>query len=331
MKMSRVIGAAIILASAVCPLIAQNVPGSAVHPVSLQVHGQVRYERGAPAANVLVRLEAVSGGIAGQMMTDRTGKFQFAGLRGMQYVLTIHTPGYQDVRQTVDLLTATSDYVNATLQPDGSLRQPEAVRGIIDARVPPAARTEYERGVSALSENKEMGVGIRHLEKAVAIYPDFLEATLRLGAAYMDAEEWTKAEAALRQALKINPQTANAYLALGEIYYKRKNYGEAKKVLRQGLEIENRSWQGHFALGRVCWESGDLMNSARQTAIALQLNPDLADAHLLAGNIWLRVGKRDEALQEFQTYLRLAPKGEFNQQARAAVERIRRPSEKSNP
>ena len=165
--------------------------------------------------------------------------------------------------------------------------------------------------------------GVSHLEKALSIYPHFLQAELRLGATYMDLHEWDKAEQALRRALEINPKAANAYFALGEIYWRQKKYSEAEKSLREGLAIEDRSWQGHFTLARVFWSKGDLSKAGRQVGLAIQLNPNFAEAHLLAGDIHLRANNREYALEQFQEYLRLAPKGEFAAQAREAVRKLR--------
>ena len=162
-----------------------------------------------------------------------------------------------------------------------------------------------------------------HLQKALLVYPNFLEAQLRLGAVYMDLQQWDNAEQALKRALEINPKTVNAYLALGEVYWRQKKYGEAEKALKDGLIIEDRSWQGHFALARLYYTKGDLSRAGRQVGLAIQLNDSFPDAHLLAGNILLRVNKREDALEQFQTYLRLAPKGEFAAQARQAIEKLK--------
>jgi len=52
------------------------------------------------------------------------------------------------------------------------------------------------------------------------------------------------------------------------------------------------------------------------------LNPDLAGAHLLKGNLLLRVGRANDAATEFNAYLRLEPNGPFAAETRALVEKI---------
>jgi len=87
--------------------------------------------------------------------------------------------------------------------------------------------------------------------------------------------------------------------------------------------LENRSWKAHFALARVYWKTGDLVRTGRQLALTLQLNPNAADAHLLAGKVLIQARKFDDALTELEAYLRLEPKGTYAEQARATAQSIK--------
>lgn len=294
---------------------------------SLDIHGQVRHAQdGAPADHVLVRLESFdSGGAVQEMFTDRTGKFRFSSLARAQYVVTVHAPGFRDARQRVDLQTTSSSYVVLQLVPE-AISSDAPPPEVIDAKAPPEALLEFERATEALSGGRKdrLAEGIRHLVRAIVIYPNFLEAELRLGTAYMDAAEWDKAERALVRALEIDSKTPNAWFALGELYLQQKRYDEAVNVLREGLKYQKSSWRGHLTLGRVYWEKGDLAQAGRQVGLTIELNPDLPAAHLLAGNILLRARKPDDAQAQFEEYLRLDPGGELAGQVRDLIERIKR-------
>jgi len=298
-----------------------------VHSASepIEISGQIRFaSNGTPVPNIVVRLEALSGGLVNEEVTDRLGKFRFSSLSPVQYFVTVRLPGYREVRREVNLIMQSSDFVQIQLVPEvsGTETAPTNTK-VLDANVPPEARSEFEKGEAALREKKKLAEGIQHFEKAIAIYPNFAEAQIALGTACMDAKEWNKAELALKQAIELAPNASNAFFALGELYLQQKKYSEAEKQLRQGLGIDNRSWRGHFALGRVYWASSDVKQAAKQIALTLQLNPDLADAHLLAGNILLRSGKREDARTEFEAYLRLAPKGEFAKQVETILQKIK--------
>jgi Tfp pilus assembly protein PilF len=293
-------------------------------PISRAISGQVRLANGGtPAENIIVRLDGFSGGYIGEEKTDRLGKFRFTGLAAAQYIVTVHVPGYRDVQQQVDLETNATDYLQLQLSPDKSSRGAVAPATVVNAGVPAAAQAEFDKGRTALLDEKDINGGVTHLEKAVQLYPRFYEAQLLLGTAYMDAGKWSQSESTLRRAQEINPKSGATFFALGEVYRHQKKYAEAEKVLNEGLALDDKSAQGHFTLGRVYWDKGDFVKAGPQVGKALQLKPNYAEAHLLAGNILLRARQPENALVEFEEYLRLAPNGEFAQEARQVANRIK--------
>jgi TolA-binding protein len=297
-------------------------------PTHMEIRGQVRYNNGAPAFDVIVRLERQSGGFEGEVRTDRLGKFQFRDLMPIQYRVKIHHPGFLEIDREVNLVIQSSDYVQLLLAPDANAPREATANGgalVRNANVPPAAQKEYDAGRALVLDEKKQNLdeGIRHLEKAMMLYPEFLEAQLLLSTSYMDMKQWEKAEAGLRNALKINPKAATAHFALGEVFRRQKKYKEAEQELLAGLKLDDKSVQGHFTLGRVYFEQNDLPKAGPHVGTALQLDPRLAEGHLLAGNILLKARQPENALAEFQAYLVLAPNGEFAPQARSLVEKIK--------
>lgn len=73
---------------------------------------------------------------------------------------------------------------------------------VIDVRVPSTARAKFARGREALAKKNQQDA-IPHFEKALTIYPEFLDARLLLATALMDLREWQKAETAFLRALEI--------------------------------------------------------------------------------------------------------------------------------
>jgi len=265
----------------------------------VEIHGQVRFAQGgAPAEHVVVRLESYDGGgSVSEAFTDSSGKFQFSSLPPAQYSVRVRQSGYRDVQQTIDMTTISSGLVLLQLVADTSSTSTNSKPGSIDANVPAAAQKEFDKGVTALAEGgkDKLSFAVKCFEKAVSIYPKFVEARLKLGTAYMDLEQWDKAEHALLATIGVDGKAFNALFALSEIYLRQNKVADAEKVLVQGLAIQEQSYLGHLNLARVYWEKAReikdlaqakpaLEKSYEEAKRALTLNPDLGGAHLLKGD-----------------------------------------------
>ena len=337
---ARLLPIALILSLLLCSAMVVSARDSKNSGVTVpgQITGLVRFaDTRQPAFNVLVSCDKIIGGLVAQVLTDRNGRFSFMNLELTQYNITVRVDGYVEERQTVELLTASSAYLQFQLKPDKSKPAVVANPGVVDASIPADARREFDAASKALETGKKEGIeeAVRHLEKALSIYPRFSQAALMLGTAYMDLGQLDKAERALKQTLEINPQAANALFALGELYREQKLHDQAEKTLLQGLNIEPRSYQGHLNLARVYWDTAVpikdeaqarpiLEKSYDEVKKSLELNPDFAPAHVVKGNLLLRVRRAQDAQHEFEEYLRLDPKGPFAEQARTTVEKIKK-------
>lgn len=292
--------------------------------LTFEVSGEVRLsDSGLAAQNVPVRVERFSGGLIDQIMTDNRGRFRFPNLQRGYYKVIVNAPGYRPAQQDADMQVLFRVYLTFELISDAS-KSPSGLpllTDVIDARVPAAAREDFNNGRSALSK-KNFKEGVAYLEKAILAYTNFFEAQLLLGTAFMDLKEWDKAERALQRAVEIKPDNATATIALGEVYWRQKRHADAEQTLREGLKLDQKSWHGQFTLGRLYWDMGEVVKAGGPIGMTLQLKPELAEAHLLAGNILLRVNQRERALIEYREYLRLAPKGEFVLQVQDLVRRV---------
>jgi len=295
-------------------------------PVIVEIIGEVRFgDSRATAERVLVRVEGFGSGVNGQSLTDSSGKFRFSGLGQAQYIVTVRAPGYREARQQVDLQTQPRAYLQFQLVPEKT--EPTAPTGpaaIINSDIPPEARKEFDQGRTLLLDEKNIEKAIPHLEKAISLHPKYAEAHLLLGTAYVDNKQWDKAERELKKTLEIDAKATGACFALGEVYRQQQKYAEAEKALQDGLKLDPKSHQGHLSLGQVYFAKGDIAKAGPEVGQALQLKPDYAEAYLLAGNLFLRSKNADNALQMFEQYLRLDPKGKYATQTREIVEKIKK-------
>lgn len=291
---------------------------------AFEVNGEVRLgETNVSAVSIPVRLERFSGGLIDQIVTDNRGRFRFPNLQRGYYKVIINAPGYRPAQQDADLQVVARVYLIFELTSDATKNSSglPVFADVIDARVPGPAREAFNSGRTALTK-KSYREAVGHFERAVFAFTNFFEAQLLLGIAFMDLKEWDNAEKALLRAVEIKPDNGSAKIYLGEVYWRQKRYSDAEPTLREGLKLDEKSWHGHFTLGRLYWDMGEVAKAGGPIGMTLQLKPELAEAHLLAGNILLRVNQRERALIEYKEYLRLAPKGEFVPQVQELVRKV---------
>lgn len=309
-----------------------------------QITGQVRYgDTNQPIFNAIVHCEGSSANFTAQ--TDYNGKFA-CNLGGPgNYTVRAASPGYIEEQRTLNIAdTRSNEYLLFRLKRDLSAR-PETLKATtIDASIPQDARVEFEKGEASLSAGKKEKIqeGITHLEKAVTLYPKFTQAQFRIGTAYMDLAQWDKAEQALAKTIQLDPKATNGFFALGEVYVREKKLEDAEKTLLAGLKIDDASAGAHLTLARTYWEMGAknkdieqarpfLDKSYEQVKRAIELNPNLAEAHLLKGNLLFRVRRAADAQHEYEEYLRLDPKGQYAESTRTLVDKIKKALAEAKP
>jgi tetratricopeptide (TPR) repeat protein len=291
-----------------------------------EISGQIRSAENRPIENVMVRIESSTGALVDQGTADNMGRFRFIRLRPGQYKVFVKAAGLSAAPQSVDL-SRVSPRVHVLLQlvPESATFRTRGSGNswIIDARVPADALAALEKGRTAAAQ-KKTDAAITHLQTATRIYPNYYEAHRMLGQLYMDTSQWEKAEASLKQAVKIDPKAVLALTTLGEVYRREKKYVEAQRILEEALKLDNNSWESNFTLGRIHWELKDIAKAGRYVARSIELQPNVAEGHLLAGNIFVRAGLPENAVIEYEEYLRLAPKGEFSVQTQALVDKLKK-------
>jgi tetratricopeptide (TPR) repeat protein len=303
-----------------------------------QIQGTVRYGPAQkPAQGVLVRCSGTGG--TNEHMTDPSGRFYFRVSPG-HYECSVRVPGFREEFRSVDLIdTQSSEYMDFRLRAEGDTKPAGSSSATKpnEPNIPQKAREEFDKASAAIALGKKENLeeGILHLEKAISLYPQYVEAQFKLGTTYVDLQQYDKAEQAFKKTVEIDPKAANALFALGELYLHQKKNEDAEKVLSQGLQVEDRSFMGHLALARTYVAMAAKIKDETenrpfrvkaydQVNEALKYNPDLAQAHWIKGNLLVSVGRDADAQHEFEEYLRLDAKGPFANQAKTLIDRIKK-------
>ena len=199
--------------------------------------------------------------------------------------------------------------------------------------IPPKAAKELRRAQAALA-SPDVHSSARHLERALQIYPDCMEAHNNLGSRYVELSEYEKAVSEFRKASEINPRVIQPVSNLSVALFLLKRYTEAEAAARRALSLDPRNPTARYMLGATLVT--EKRNPAEAMELLRQTTNQCPDSRLLLATVLTRLGNLEEAKSELREYLK-APEPEKKQRVERWLERLvetpatNRPSEPNIP
>jgi tetratricopeptide (TPR) repeat protein len=134
--------------------------------------------------------------------------------------------------------------------------------------------------VFAQDPEKAVPPEIAKAEAAVRSNPFAVELRLRLGVAYMDKGDFSRAIEVLQEAVRLAPASAEAHNWLGVALMGKSDMPGAVSELRKAVSLDPKYARGYTNLGSALARSGDTAQAVQAFQKALTLEPDSVRAHL---------------------------------------------------
>jgi len=222
----------------------------------------------------------------------------------------------------------------------------ETLRKVLTAR-PNSAEANHYLGRALLLRGTNLAEALQKLQRAAEIDPNRAEYWLFIGWAANDAGQPQAAQDALRKALELDKSLADAYWQRGVLARRQGAVRDAERDLLKALELkpsryeahatlaevyeETRRWdaaQGswrkaiagdpgkafwHYKLGRLLYTNGNRVEAGDEIAKAVEIalkdaRPNwLWEAYMILGDANRASGKRQQAIDYYQEFLKLAP------------------------
>ena len=170
----------------------------------------------------------------------------------------------------------------------------------LQQKVPKKARKEFARGQKSMAA-KDYPQSIAHLEKALEIYPSYIDAHHQLGMAYFKQNDYPAAIESLRRALDIDPAHASSQYCLALALANIKQFAEAEIAAREAVRLSPGLPWAHYVLGLVL--VGRNPDSTEAMAQFRQAAPMVPLARVGLAQLLARQGKPQEAVVELRSYL----------------------------
>lgn len=249
--------------------------------------------------------------------TDLEGRFELPHVAPGEYTLEVEADRSRDrfeiTSEKITVRTNTPNFVTLTLREKGSKQQARRDKTVsvamLDQKVPPAARHEYDNATRLAHEGKTEEA-IAALKRAITIYPDYFVALNDLGAQLLDSGRLDEALTALRAATKVDPDSFNPQLNLGIVLVRKKNYAEALATLDRALSIEASSPAAHLYTGMAASGVNEDARAEREFRAAHDLGgPSFSVALVYLAKVYVKRGEKENAIHVLQQYLQEDPTG----------------------
>jgi tetratricopeptide (TPR) repeat protein len=310
--------------SLVSPAVAQSPVGSIV--------GHIRIHGDAPPERILVSLELRGTNIE-SVYTDSQGAFGFHTLYANGYYVNINDEHYQPVRQEAiingDMLSQTV-YLEINLALRTAAKPETSVGGadpnLVDIReysahFPKSALKEFDKGSRADREGNKDDA-IRHYQKALQIAPSYYPAHNNLGSDYLSKTDFVAARKEFEAAAQLNPSAAAAYFNLSNVCMLMNQLVDAQRFLGEGLRRQPDSALGQFLEGSLDLRLNKFSEAESALRRAVQLDPGLPQARLQLVNLLLKQGRKADAINQLQDFVKNFPDSPFNPQAKQILHRL---------
>lgn len=200
------------------------------------------------------------------------------------------------------------DELDALLAQGGAMDL-ETFREGVDGVRRELARPHFDEGKMAY-ERGNLQEAADPLERALQLFPRYVEALVLSGRIAMDAGELQVAETRLTLATEIDDYDADAWYYLGEAHHRMALAGggaaeisRAEAAFERALQIDARHGKAAFELALLQIRKGELDRAEQLLGSAIESEPGLADAYYALGEVHLHHGRIDKAREAFEMAL----------------------------
>ena len=315
---------ALLLACAVFVAFAVALPASA-QPAGM-VKGQVVDGKGQPVEGAKITVEYKDGGArVFTTKTNKKGEYTQIGLTPGNYTVTAEKEkvGAQVITCRVKLGEPTE--VKFQLVPGGAGPTKEELAKAA------AIKQLFEDGVTA-SRGGDNDAAIGKFNEAAALMPNCFDCYYNIGYAEAQKKDYPKAEEAFKKAIELKADYIEAYNGLATVYNAQKKFEDAQAASQKAAALAAATGgpgaaggaDALFNQGVIAWNAGKAEDAKKMFEEALKVDPKYANAHYQLGMCFLNLGKMPEAVAEFESYLQIAPDGQYAAQAKGLVTQLKK-------
>ncbi len=291
-----------------------------------QLSGYVREETtNVPVDSVALEIFSSGQRVAPAVVSGMDGEFGFSGLRDGDYNIVATKKGYDTLTVQVSILSGSVPPVVVPLHKQVGPK-PSASADAVSARelsIPEKARDSFAKGRKLMYEKSDPKKAIEQFRLAVDQFPTYYEAYTQIGVAHYRLNKFADAEKALKKAIEMSAgKYPDALYLLATMFNDQERFAEAEPLARQAAAAGDSTWHGPYELARALVGLKRAAEAEASAAQARDMKPDNAQVYLVLANAHIQQKKFSAVVQDFDSYLKLAPNAPGSDQIRLRRDRM---------
>ena len=167
-------------------------------------------------------------------------------------------------------------------------------------QLPAGAIKEFRRSEKCVGAG-DFSCAVHHLQKALKVDPQFVEAHNNLGASYLQLSRYQDAIAEFEAAIALDEKMAASYRNMSLGLFNLRRYAEAETAARHALTLNPKQKAAQYSLGRALAAEGSSSPEAEQ--LLRESMGEFPDARLSLAQVLMNRCANLDAAQELRTYL----------------------------
>jgi len=287
-----------------------------------------------------VRLEKSSAQALQTTYTETSGNFEYHNITPDAYYIAVTKEGFEPVHQVVEIFNNFNSYSVTIFLSKPAIEYRERPTGLDGAdpdivdlgqmkeNFPKKAVQDYEKAIEERQKGR-LESAVKLLEESIQLAPTFFHAHNNLGIIYQMLKRFPDAEREYKRSHELSAKTDRPLVNLGSLYLEEskdrdkeaegKLLDQALDSLEEAVKLNPRSALGHFLLGQANYRSEFFEEAETAFKRALELDSHMVSARLMLANVYVKLEKWNDVLENIDTYLKENPKAAD----RASVEQMR--------
>ena len=258
--------------------------------------------------------QGTNGTLAAMDQTNSSGNVEFQELDPGDYDVLVTGDGIQPGDSGGFNIPETRDFMSVTVvvKPTAEAEPGAEMRGssvaAADSNVPKKASKEYDRAEEEMAQN-DWDKAIDHLNKAIAIYPQYSAAYNDLGVCYGRLKQEDKQREALLKAISVNDHCIPALVNLAHMEMKDNHLLDAVESLNKAIQTDPTNVEALSLLTQVEYMQGHYDQAIIDAHKVHGLAHHYSIVHYTAASALQKENRIPEAIVELEVFLQEEPQG----------------------